>query len=246
MQQVSLLTSNKQEMWHWARKVSAGALIFCLFEGIGLGTSFQTQCSVRVRGRETYIGFSPESAGCYTGDLGQPKIHHTALRTRNITDAINFYSLFGFEVEVKFLAGPSRAAWLRQEDGIRLELIEIPAYVLQEPEGMKRRALDSMKRPEILGWNHVALDVTTLVQEKKMEQLSDWIDLLNETSVARFGKSLRVALESQQKIIGSGVFELSYIYDADGALVEFLHHQTDLEQEVASGWEPWDGRLELF
>ena len=31
--------------------------------------------------------------------------HHVALKTRNITNAIQFYSMFGFEVHHKFRAG---------------------------------------------------------------------------------------------------------------------------------------------
>jgi hypothetical protein len=33
----------------------------------------------------------------------------------------------------------------------------------------------------------------------------------------------------------------AFIYDADGALLELIRKQQDLIQEVASGWEPWDG-----
>lgn len=65
---------------------------------------------------------------------------------------------------------------------------------------------------------------------------------LNSTSFEHFGKSLRVAVKPRQQIIGGSVYELGFIYDADGALVEFLHKQTDLEQDVDSGWEVWDGK----
>ena len=88
--------------------------------------------------------------------------HHVAIKTRNITVAIQFYSLLGFEVEAKFRAGPARAAWLTQLESpsSRLELIEVPSYLLNEPEGMKRRAINLMERQELLGCNHLALDVT--------------------------------------------------------------------------------------
>eukprot|EP00956_Cyclotella_meneghiniana_P024794 scaffold50417_cov68-Cyclotella_meneghiniana.AAC.1 len=38
--------------------------------------------------------------------------HHIALKTRNIENAIKFYSLLGFHVETKFISGPAKCAWL--------------------------------------------------------------------------------------------------------------------------------------
>lgn len=93
-------------------------------------------------------------------------IHHTAVKTRNITVAIQFYSLLGFEVEARFRTGPARAAWLTQASNSRLELIEVPSYLLDEPEGMKRRALNLVERQELLGWNHLALDVTEPLRKR--------------------------------------------------------------------------------
>eukprot|EP00984_Skeletonema_dohrnii_P020441 scaffold9971_cov75-Skeletonema_dohrnii-CCMP3373.AAC.2 len=71
--------------------------------------------------------------------------HHVAVKTRNIEVAIKFYSLLGFHVETKFVAGPARAAWLLHgnpddDDNhssvkSRIELIEVPSYMLNEPEG---------------------------------------------------------------------------------------------------------------
>lgn len=175
--------------------------------------------------------------------------HHSAMKTRNITVSIQFYSLLGFEVEAKFRAGPARAAWLSQpgapSSNGRLELIEVPSHILQEPEGSKRRAFDLMERQELLGWNHLALDVTDSIREKQSAedyQLGDWMQDLNERSKALFGKSLRVALEPRQQIIGKRVYELAFLYDADGGLIELLHEQSELEQSLDSGWEPWNGK----
>jgi hypothetical protein len=93
-----------------------------------------------------------------------------------------------------------------------LELIEVPSYMLNEPEGRTIRAVDLMKRPELLGYNHIALDVTDAVSrlsiEKKNTSLADWMHHLNERSVKLFGKTIRVALEPRQQMIGSAVYEL--------------------------------------
>lgn len=178
-------------------------------------------------------------------DMSYP-IHHTAIKTRNITLAIQFYGLLGFDLRTKFRAGPARAAWLQQngisQTGTILELIEVPSHMLSEPDGMKCRALDLLQRQDLLGSNHFALDISSFIEaEDGMSSLSDWMDFLNEKSVKAFGKNLRIALKPRQQLIGNSVYELAFLYDADGALVELLHKQKDLEQHIDSGWEPWDG-----
>jgi catechol 2,3-dioxygenase-like lactoylglutathione lyase family enzyme len=206
--------------------------------------------------------------------------HHVAVKTRNIENAIKFYSLLGFHVETKFVAGPARAAWLLHGGNTatdkneslmiksRIELIEVPDYILNEPEGKIKRALDLTKREELLGLNHFCLDVTqcipkptntgdeslisnidadtTTVSEDgssscSLYNLQEWMDDLNELSISTFGKSLRVALQPTKRIIGRDVYEMAFIYDADGTLVELLNWSGSLEQEVGDGWEPWNG-----
>jgi len=207
--------------------------------------------------------------------------HHVAVKTRDIEVAIQFYSLLGFLVETKFVTGPARAAWLLHgnpdddnDDSTktiksRIELIEVPSYMLNEPEGMKRRALDLTKRDELLGLNHFCLDVTNCIAKPpttsngdgslisninavtttisdsssscKLYNLQEWLDDLNKLSISTFGKSLRIALQPIKRIIGRDVYEMAFIYDADGTLVELLNWSGRLEQEVSSGWEPWNG-----
>ena len=208
------------------------------------------------------------------GDNSLPPlvIHHTAIKTRNITLATEFYSLLGFQVTTKFRAGPARAAWLElvspddggESGGCRLELIEVPSFVLEEPAGMRRRAYDLMERQDLLGHNHLALDVTQQIAEaaaaanindndnqdsdeeesnpSRITDLTTWLQALNQTSIDTSNRMLRVALEPQQQMIGQGVFELAFLYDADGALIELLNKQSELAQPMASGWERWNGR----
>jgi catechol 2,3-dioxygenase-like lactoylglutathione lyase family enzyme len=171
-------------------------------------------------------------------------LHHTALKTRNITLAIQFYSLLGFEPTTKFRAGPARVAWLEQPGTLnsRLELIEVPSWMLNEPEGMKRQAPDLTQRQNMLGQNHFALEVSQSMKEHNMSSLSEWVAMLHAKSLDMFGKRLRIAMAPQQQIIGNVVYELAFLFDADGALVELMHKQKDLPQQVDSGWEPWDGQ----
>lgn len=219
--------------------------------------------------------------------------HHVAIKTRNIEMAIKFYSLLGFHVETKFVAGPARAAWLLHDYNgeaatrttktasikSRIELIEVPSYMLNEPEGMKRRALDLMKREELLGLNHFCFDVSNCILLQRSNRrkdivggdntlisnidsiattssttttatassscsvynLQEYLQDLNSQSITTFNKSLRIALHPIKRIIGRDVYEMAFIYDADGALIELLNYSCRLLQEVDDGWEPWDG-----
>jgi catechol 2,3-dioxygenase-like lactoylglutathione lyase family enzyme len=187
--------------------------------------------------------------------------HHIALKTRNIENAINFYSLLGFRVESKFIADPARAAWLihrsdsekdvRRSIASRIELLEVPPYMLDEPEGMKRQALDLSQRVELLGLNHFALDVThnipkTLEESDRgtaceLYQLKEWLDDVNQESIAKFGRALRIAMEPTKRRIGREVYEMAFIYDADGVLVELLNHVRTVEDDTNNddGWGEW-------
>ena len=163
--------------------------------------------------------------------------HHMAIKTRDIELAIKFYSLLDFDVETKFLAGNVRAAWLQQKDeGGRIELIEVPSSMLSEPEGTRRRAVDLMQRPDLLGLNHYAIDVTTSMKRKGIKRLQEWIDQVNVRSEEKFGKTLRIAVEPREQMIGLYLYQLAFIYDADGAIIELLYQQRRFRQDMISGW----------
>lgn len=169
--------------------------------------------------------------------FGTTPFHHMAIKTRDIELAIKFYSLLDFDVETKFLAGNVRAAWLQQKDqGVRIELIEVPSSILSEPEGARRRAPDLMQRPDLLGLNHYAIDVTASMKRKGMKRLQEWIDQLNDRSKEKFGKTLRIAVEPREQMIGQYLYQLAFIYDADGAIIELLYEQRRFKQEMISGW----------
>jgi hypothetical protein len=117
---------------------------------------------------------------------------------------------------------------------------------------MKRRAFDLFENQEYLGHNHLALDVTSSIDANKINLesslrnhtfiLSAWMETLNEKSLQLFRKTLRVALEAEQFMVGNVVYERSFIYDADGALIELLHRAAELPQRIdpMSGWERYD------
>jgi len=226
------------------------------------------RCNASSLGKEnTSINNSPSTKNAPLNNQISSAIisHHVALKTRNIENAIKFYSLLGFQVESKFVAGPARAAWLLHEScsdkhsnnnnsQSRIELLEVPSYMLNESEGMQKKAIDLTKREELLGLNHFALDVTHCIPRPDNDdgasadgkacalyQLQEWMNDLDVLSIDKFGRSLRVALAPTKRIIGREVYEMAFLYDADGTLVELLNHSGTLQQEVGDGWEPWDG-----
>mmetsp|Transcript_8585 Transcript_8585/g.14284 ORF Transcript_8585/g.14284 Transcript_8585/m.14284 type:complete len:220 (+) Transcript_8585:106-765(+) len=183
---------------------------------------------------------TPASALLSSSGEDNTPVHHTAIKTRDIEMAIKFYSLLDFEVETKFLAGNVRAAWLQQKasgaSGVRIELIEIPSSMLNEPDGRRRRAIDLVQRPELLGLNHYAIDVTNSMNRKNMKQLEQWVEHLNKKSKDTFGKTLRVAVEPFEQMIGQNLYQLAFIYDADGAIIELIYLQRKFTQKMISGW----------
>ena len=138
----------------------------------------------------------------------------------------------------------------------RIELIEIPEEILYEgideeerKQMPRKRALDRMANSAVLGWDHVCLDVTESVRamsvdgdnnEKLRSNLQDWIDALNSKSQSTFGKDLRVALEPRVKLFGREQYELAFIYDADGGLIELVNKLDGSESPVESSWNNED------
>ena len=175
-------------------------------------------------------------------------VHHTALQTANITRAMDFYSLFGFECVERFRAGPARAAWLEQQTRSRprLELIEVPPHLLSSSSSpsSSSRAPDRMQTTAagVLGYHHVALEVLLDGDKDGDDDLAAMVARLNTTSHDRFGKYLRMAVwpPRQQRMGMAGIYDLCFLYDADGCLVELIHKTSNVTTTIQSGWEPWD------
>ena len=206
-------------------------------------------------------------------------VHHVAIRTKDIDNAIKFYSLLNFEVEEKYMInGEVRAAWM-SNNATRIEFIEIPERILGAPKELVRAA-DQMKKLNLLGLNHICLDVTQSIRSKQEMEISrvsgglkqwyttedgndessvgtqcegaiqvddyqrnakyglqDWLLDLEELSKEKFEKTLRIAVEPTTRTIGYDVFDIAFIYDPDGALVELLNHVTTVKAgSMRSSW----------
>ena len=72
--------------------------------------------------------------------------------------------------------------------------------------------------------NHVAIDVSGI-----RDSLSDVVREVNQTSIDKHGKGFKVLTEPRQQMIGRKVWEMCYISDNTGALVELLNEVAVLE-----------------
>jgi catechol 2,3-dioxygenase-like lactoylglutathione lyase family enzyme len=140
-------------------------------------------------------------------------MHHASIRTADIHRAIAFYELLGFTVSERFTAGITLACWMEGLGG-RIELIQIP-----EP----RPAPDAFGDEHYVGYYHLSFDLTDTVTD-----LPTWLTALQErfAEAARTNpesfQPLKILLEPTQQMIGSQVYEVTFIADSDGLPLEFI------------------------
>ena len=172
-----------------------------------------------------------------------PRGHHTGLKVANITRSMDFYSLLGWKESVRFRAGPARAVWLgpvgNDLDGTCdtsgaplhvLELIEVPSSYQST---MKAVDLSSAEAVAITGLNHFTLDVSHLCAGVG---LGAFLAQLNSRSEAIFDRSVRLVIEPYQQLIGQDVFEVAFVADPDGVLLEVLALNATLEHQLDLAW----------
>jgi catechol 2,3-dioxygenase-like lactoylglutathione lyase family enzyme len=132
-------------------------------------------------------------------------MHHASIRTADIHRAMAFYEILGFVVVERFTAGYTLACWMEGLGG-RIELIQVP-----EPQA----AADPFGDEHYVGYYHLSFDLTA----ELATDLPSWLAALQ----ARFTEvPLRVLLEPQQQMIGSGIYEVAFIADADGMPLELI------------------------
>jgi hypothetical protein len=86
-----------------------------------------------------------------------------------------------------------------------------------------------LQNERILGLNHVAVDLTSLGGS-----LTEALDLVNRTSVERFGLAFKVLSSPRQQMIGRKVWEVCYVEDNTGAVVELLNEAGEMEEGMGS------------
>jgi catechol 2,3-dioxygenase-like lactoylglutathione lyase family enzyme len=135
-------------------------------------------------------------------------MHHASIRTADIHRAMAFYEILGFVVVERFTAGYTLACWMEGLGG-RIELIQVP-----EPQA----AADPFGDEHYVGYYHLSFDLTAALTAASTD-LPSWLAALR----ARFtAVPLRVLLEPQQQMIGSRIYEVAFIADADGMPLELI------------------------
>lgn len=146
-------------------------------------------------------------------------MHHASIRTANIHKAIAFYEQLGFTVIERFTTGYTLACWMEGLQS-RIELIQIPS---------PKPAPDAFADEHYVGYYHLSFDITNITPD-----LPNWLKNLQE-SFATASKNqpemlqpLKVLLEPTQQQIGSHIYEVAFIADADGLPLEFIRLLTNL------------------
>lgn len=140
-------------------------------------------------------------------------MHHASIRTANIYRAIAFYEQLGFQVCERFTTGYTLACWLEGLDS-RLELIEIPS---------PKPAPDAFADEHYVGYYHLSFDITEITPD-----LPSWLTDLKERFVvgaehnSQLLQPLVILLEPRQQQIGTYIYEVAFIADADGLPLEFI------------------------
>ncbi|MBD0335349.1 MAG: VOC family protein [Cyanobacteria bacterium Co-bin13] len=142
-------------------------------------------------------------------------MHHASIRTADIHRAIAFYEQLGFTVQERFTAGITLACWMEGLGG-RIELIQVP-----EP----KPAADAFADEHYTGYYHLSFDLTHLAQS-----LPDWLaNLKQQFDQGEASGPLKVLLEPRQQIIGSRVYEVTFLADTDGLPLEFIRVIGDVQ-----------------
>ncbi|HEY9762062.1 MAG TPA: VOC family protein [Trichocoleus sp.] len=142
-------------------------------------------------------------------------MHHASIRTADIHRAIAFYEQLGFTIQERFTAGITLACWMEGLGG-RIELLQVP-----EP----RPAADAFEDEHYTGYYHLSFDLTHLTPS-----LPDWLsNLRQQFDQAATVDPLKVLLEPRQQMIGSTVYEVTFIADADGLPLEFIRVMGDVQ-----------------
>lgn len=142
-------------------------------------------------------------------------MHHASIRTADIHRAIAFYEQLSFTIQERFTAGITLACWMEGLGG-RIELLQVP-----EPHP----AADAFEDEHYTGYYHLSFDLTHLTSS-----LPEWLsNLRQQFDQADSVGPLKVLLEPRQQMIGSTVYEVTFIADADGLPLEFIRVMGDVE-----------------
>ncbi len=139
-------------------------------------------------------------------------LHHVSIRTAHIHQALAFYELLGFSVEVRFTTGETLACWMTGL-GSRIELIQIPKPAPPP---------DPFFDPHYVGYYHLSFDLTDHLEPD--QTLENWLADL-EMKVREQGLAWKILLPPTSQTIGTQTYQVAFIRDQDGLPIELLQPQ---------------------
>jgi catechol 2,3-dioxygenase-like lactoylglutathione lyase family enzyme len=134
-------------------------------------------------------------------------LHHISIRTADIHRSISFYECLGFSVTARFTTGYTLACWLEGLGG-RIELIQIP-----EP----KPAPDAFGDDRYVGYYHISFDLTD-----RTTDLTSWLQSIEIELQKNLQSPPTILLAPTQQIIGTTVYEVTFIADPDLLPLEFI------------------------
>ena len=134
-------------------------------------------------------------------------MHHVSIRTADIRRALVFYEALGYQVVERFTAGITLACWIEGFGG-RVELIEVPQPV---------HCPDPFGDEGYVGYYHLSLDVGD-----RAAALGPWLQDLGDRLRAAGAAAPPTLLAPCQQAIGTQIYEVAFIADADGLPIELL------------------------
>jgi hypothetical protein len=158
-------------------------------------------------------------------DLGEASgFSHATLRVSSMPRSLQFWSLLHYSPVRVFTTNGARAAWLSAAwSPLSVELIEIPESMLCQETAAPQPASG-------LGPAHLCLDVTPLGVS-----LSSTLEVLQQRSVALFGRTLRVLTPPHQQMMGDLVADVAIVRSPDGAELRLTRSTCILD---VNGTEP--------
>ena len=153
------------------------------------------------------LGFAPSSAEAQPllalvarrDPAEQTSFSHATFRVSSMQRSIDFWSLLHYSPTRTFTTNGARAAWLSAPwTSMSIELMEVPEVVLSQ---MSKALLTPSS--DALGPAHLCLDVTALGVA-----LPSTLELLQQRSAARFGRTLHVLMAPHQQMMGDLVVEV--------------------------------------
>ena len=132
----------------------------------------------------------------------------------------------------------------------RIELIEVTSHMYSE----ERKKKMSFNDESSLGLNHYALDVTSyiqflnenklfskssksiimddeedLVKDEEEYGLDQFLEYVEQKSIQKYDKKLRMVALPTQQVIRNQIYEIAYMYDADGAIIKLVNFLKEVE-----------------